>query len=245
MALWPREHGAYAQLLVPLAVSFALRSPTRGARLIAAGACFAFVATQPLRVVMRRRSGATRAARRLAMTSIGAVVMGMTGLALAPRSTVAVAGIVGAPAAITMVLLYRRREHSLGGELVAAVALCGAAAVVASASGLAWQRAAALWTAWTLGYGATIVAVHRVIARHKRPPSRFDRIVALGPSMVALLAIAAAAVRVEAVAAVPLATIATAIVLHPPRASRLRPVGMAIVVASIASALLVVGLAPT
>ena len=70
----------------------------------------------------------------------------------------------------------RRTEHTLGGELVAAVALTGAASVARVASGAAVQPALLHWLGWAIGFGATVIAVHRVIARHKRPAMLVDRL---------------------------------------------------------------------
>ncbi len=51
-SLWPREHGAYVQLLVPLLTALiATRGSAAGAA-IAIGACLAFLASEPLRVVL-------------------------------------------------------------------------------------------------------------------------------------------------------------------------------------------------
>src|SRR5262249_5958355 len=49
-SLWPREHGAYAQLGAPLATALARQVPTVPAALLAAAACCAFLANEPLLV---------------------------------------------------------------------------------------------------------------------------------------------------------------------------------------------------
>ncbi|HET7503266.1 MAG TPA: YwiC-like family protein [Kofleriaceae bacterium] len=54
-SLWPREHGAYVQLLAPLATAMVATRPTIAGAAIAAGACLAFLASEPLRVLLGAR----------------------------------------------------------------------------------------------------------------------------------------------------------------------------------------------
>jgi hypothetical protein len=240
-SLWPREHGAYAQLGAPLATALALAVPTPAAVVIAVAATCAFFANEPLLVVLGHRGRrlkdehGRRAAWRLAIAGGAAVAIGATGLALAPRDAVIAAGAVAVPTAALLVLAWRRAEHSLAGELVAAVALSGASAPVAVASGIAERAAIELWAAWAVGYACSVVAVHRVIARHRRPASRVDAFVVAGLAAVLAAVIAAASREPIAAVAVPLAAIATAVSIRPPPATRLRAIGVVLVVASIAS----------
>src|SRR5262249_31077882 len=97
-SLWPREHGAYAQLGAPLATAPALHIPTVPAALLAAAACCAFLANEPLLVVLGHRGKrmhdehGRRAAVRLAIVGGTAVAIGAVALVLAPRDARLVAG---------------------------------------------------------------------------------------------------------------------------------------------------------
>jgi hypothetical protein len=142
---------------------------------------------------------------------------------------------VALPAALVIALAWLRFEHSLAGELVAAIALPGAGAAVAVASGLPVMHAAMIWGAWTIGYACSVVAVHRVIARHRAGPAMIDRILIAACAGTTLAGIALAGWTPIAAVVVPLAASATGLVLHPPRANRLRAVGVALVIASIVS----------
>lgn len=242
-SLWPREHGAYVQLLAPLATALVLRTPAPAALLIAAGACLAFVASEPVRVLLghrgarRREVDAARAKRRAAFAAIGAVVCGATGLVLAPEARVAALAIA-VPVLVAGVLAWRRAMHSVAGEIVAAVALSGASVPVAVASGAALRGVLALWLAWCAGYAATVLAVHRVIAHHK---SRGDRITA---AVLAGALVAAAAVSLHqplALVALPLIALSAGVALRPPPATRLRAIGVALTIASVAAGALAFG----
>jgi hypothetical protein len=247
-SLWPREHGAYAQLLAPLVAAFASRGLALAGALLAIAAFAAFAANEPLLVargfrgVRRRELDGARARRRLAWLSACAVAAACGGFALAPAAIV-VAAIVAVPAAALVVLAWRRAERTLRGEIVAAIALPGAAAPVAVADGTAPSASIAVWAAWSLGYACTVIAVHRVIARHRSAASLRDRVVAVGLAAVACGAAAAVAIDRAAVVALPLAVAATALAIRPPSARRLRAIGIALVAASSLSIALAVAVA--
>lgn len=241
-SLWPREHGAYVQLAVPLVTALVVTRPTLSASSIAAGASLAFLASEPLRVVLGDRGrrlqeqAGARARRRLAVLVTAAVIAGGLGLALAPPAALAMAGAVLVPGAGVLALSRRRSIHTMFGESLAAVALAGAAAPVAIAGGLAPRDAAVIWAAWSLGYAATVIAVHHVIARHKRPASAAD--LARAAALVLLgAAIAALGLRdPTAWIAVPLVALAALVLIRPPRATRLRAVGIGFLLSSLLAA---------
>jgi hypothetical protein len=167
-------------------------------------------------------------------------VAGATGLVLGGAGVLLAAAIVAVPALALVAFAYRRAQHSAGGELLAAVALPGLSMPVAVASGMALADARLLWTAWSVAYVASVVAVHRMIARHRRPPTIVDGI--LVPAFVAAAIGAAllASSAAVAVVALPLLVLTTLVVVHPPRATHLRAVGIALVAMSAISIALAV-----
>lgn len=235
-SLWPREHGAYFQLAVPL-VAALVRHPSRAGSALAAAATFGFLAHEPLLVMLGHRGPRFLAARgRSARTRFvallsGAVILGALGLVVAP-SALAVAGCAALITVVALAIGSRGEIHTIGGELVATVALTGACGPVLVAGGVSTNAALATWLVWIAGFGATVVAVHRVLARHKQRPAVVDRILA-----VAFTSATTLAAIMEPVAA-PLVGVAAMLVIHPPRASRLRAVGLVIVAAALAGAAL-------
>ncbi len=229
--LWPREHGAYVQLAAPLAVALAL-APSLAGGLLAVGAAAAFVAHEPLLVLRGRRGRRAQAdhqaaARRaLALRAATAVGVGAAGLALAPGA-LPVAVAVSLAAALAYALSWRGQAHSLGGELVAAAAFAGAAAPVGVAGGLAAGSALHHWLMWSLAFASTIVAVHVVIASHRRRTSarRWLWWIGLLVASGAGLAITARGAPAAAAAA-PLWLVATTIAVVRPAATRLRQLGV-------------------
>ena len=249
-SLWPREHGAYFQLAIPLVTAGVVCGPTVPMVTLTLAACLAFLTNEPLLVVLGHRgprmlaSDGERARWRIALLSAGAVILGLTGLALAPAPTRFAAAIVAVPGVALVGFAWRRAEHTIAGELLAAIALPGASVPVLVAGRVALGIALAIWLAWSVGFGSTVVAVHRVIARHKREAAPIDLVLSLG-LLATVLAILGGAVTCAPLAiAVPLTSLATLLVISPPSASRLRAVGGATVAAAVTSgAIAVLGLA--
>lgn len=233
-SLWPREHGAYVQLLVPLLTALGSRVPTFAAALLAVAACAAFLANEPLLVVlghrgarMKARDG-DRARTRLAFLVALACATGGGGLTLAGGEASMIAALVALPCLAVMLLAWRRAEHTFAGEAIAAVAVSGLAAPVAVANGVSPATALWIWGAWSLGFGATVIAVHRVIARHRHPAGLADLVSAIG--MVAAVIAVILLSRASLYPALPLVVLAFGVILWPPRATRLRALGVAVTV---------------
>ncbi len=238
-SLWPREHGAYAQLAAPLASALLLWRPALPSVLLAIGAVLAFLANEPLLVTLGHRgkrirdSEGARARRLLAAFASGALLAGGSGLALAPHAFGS-AAIAAAPTALLVLFAVRRAQHSLTGEVLAAIALPAAAIPIAVASGALMERAVEHSLAWSLGYVASVIAVHRVLARNKHPATAADPAI-----LVALLALIAAcialALHVTPIAWLPLPLVAASCVLvaWAPPAKHLRAIGVALVASSV------------
>jgi len=221
--------------------------PSLAAVLLAIGAGLAFVASESLRVVTgargtrRKRIEGSRASRSLfAIGGLG-IAVAIAGLVLAPQAVPA-AALVAVPAALVAVLAGRRAIHAFAGELIAAIALAGAAVPVAVASSVPEAVALELWAGWSIGYASTVIAVHRVIARHR------DRELARGGWLIAGLVTAGIAIAIAAwfvwplVVAAPLILASAAVVAARLPATRLRAIGIGLSIVSIGSGALVLGL---
>jgi hypothetical protein len=245
-SLLPREHGAYFQLAIPLVAAGFSQVPGMAGAAVIAASCLAFLAHEPLLVLVgargqrRRSSDGRRAAIRGAVLAGSAVVLGAIGLLAAPSATLPVALLALAACAAMIAMVRRRTEHTLGGELVAAVALTGAASVARVASGSSVAPALLAWLGWAIGFGATVIAVHRVMARHKRPAGQIDRVLTVALFAGGGLLIATATRSSMSTIAAPLVLLAAALVAVPPRATRLRAVGVAIAVTAALSAVLAI-----
>jgi len=247
-SLLPREHGAYVQLATPLLVALIACGVTSAGLLFAIAAGLAFVSNEPLLIALGHRgrrlreSDGRRARAWFAVLAAGALVAGVAGLVLAPPDARLAAAAVAVPSAVLFVLGWRKQERTFLGETTAAIALTGAAAPVAVAAGMSLPNALALWLAWAVGYACTVVAVHRVIERHKRPPKRIDRVAAITLSTMTLASVTASVFTWHALVVIPFAASAAALVIAPPPATKLRAIGFALVGASLVSATLAISL---
>lgn len=239
--LLPREHGAYVQLLAPLTLSLALTGGNVAAALFAAAAIVGFVANESLLVVLGHRGKRAyqqhrqHAIRTLMVLVPAAVGMGVTAWFLSDWATRALSVALLVPTAAVVALGVKRQQRTMLGELFALVSLAGAAVPVATAAGMPVRDALYVLVAWMLGYGCSVIGVHRVIERGRQQRSATDFLLAIGFFCIACVVALGARKTFAFSPAVPLALAASVVAYLAPSPKRLRTIGFAMVGASIAS----------
>jgi hypothetical protein len=235
--LWPREHGAWGQLLYPLVCGLVLGRGAPAAWLLVVAAAAVFLAHESALVLLGQRgprlleSHGARARRWLLVLGSLAVAAGLVGLAMAPVAALVASVAAVALAVVVFALLARGLEKTTSGEIVAATALSSAVVPVALAGGAAASQTVAIFALWSLAYASATLSVRAVIARGKRRPW-------LVPAAVApLVAVASAAVFAGplgmsrlAWAFAPMGLFCAAVLLAPPKPRWLRAVGWALMV---------------
>lgn len=246
--LWPREHGTYVQLLAPLVAALIARSPTVAGVLFGVAACTAFLTSEAVlisrgaRGVRRQALDGARAARRARSLGVIALGTGTVALVLAPRTAIELVGLVALPAALALILAAQRKIHSLGGELIAAIALVGASAPVLAAAGASRYEAVAWWLVWSAGFATTVIAVRSVVIRHRKRDLR-EREARADAQIVAYILAGLLVVAIPATAiALPLMFASVLIALISPSAKRLFWVGIGLAIAAAGSAALAIAL---
>jgi hypothetical protein len=235
-SLWPREHGAYVQLLAPLATALAI-APTVPGLLFAAAACTGFLAMEAVMVARgarghkRRLLDGARAAGRARLLGAIAIANTLAALVLAPLAAIQLIALVAIPTTLAVYLASRRALHTLGGELVAATALAGAAVPVAAAGGISRGDVLVLWAAWSIGFATTIVAVRDVIANHRARRDQ-PRIASALVALLLWLGIAMLLLPLTAIA-LPLAVASLVVGIAMPSAHHVRTIGIALACTSI------------
>lgn len=249
--LIPREHGAYGQLGFPMLTALAAGRPAAASILLVVAAAAAFVAHEPVFVLMGQRG--PRAKRELALQAgrmlwgAGGVAIGagMIGVWLMPpplRWTVLV------PAALALAvapLIVWRAHKDVGGEVYLAATLSSVALPIGVASGLSSVNAALCAMVFALGFSAATLAVRGTIAVQRREPSIGLRFGAAALALADPCVIGAAALRMSAgplswTAALPLSLLAIGLALAPPPARHLYRIGWGLTAAAIATGVLLV-----
>ncbi len=249
----PREHGAWGQLAMPLATGLALGRPGATALLLVAGVVLAFVAHEPLLVVLGQRGRrvkealGARASRRLAVVGTGAVVAGVAALVLASPAVRLAALLPAALAAPVLPLVAARLEKTTAGELLVAAALSACAAPVGLAAGAPAPWAWGAVVTWFLSFAAATLPVRATLLWARTKGARETRpLAAAGAAAIGIAALAVAAGGLlpwpAAVGVLPTAIAATAVAIAKVRPQQFTRVGWSLVAAStVTLVVLVVG----
>ena len=172
-SLLPKEHGAYAELAVPMLAALTAGAPGASALLLATGAWAFFLGHEPALVLLGRRGERARtehrerAVTRLLMLGLTGAVLGSLGLLLAPPVVRWASLAVVALAAVFAALVALGDERSTAGEILAAITLAGAAFPVGLASGIDVSTAARAWLVWSLGFVAVVIPARSIGARRR------------------------------------------------------------------------------
>jgi YwiC-like protein len=244
--LFPKEHGAYGQLLFPIATAFAIgRITLPGLALAGAGIC-AFIAHEPLLVLIGRRG--PRAAREQGSRALrwatafagAALILGVLAAAFLPAAA-RIALILTAALAIGLgAFIAVDREHTMGGECWMSATMGAFAAPMALGAGVSTQAAATAAAALAAAFVAPTLGVHAVIAFTRHPPALEARLICLVAviGIVVMLSVFASRGLISGSgtwAAVPASAAACGLAARPPSARRLRGVGWTLVATSTAA----------
>ncbi|MGE3510164.1 MAG: YwiC-like family protein [Vicinamibacterales bacterium] len=246
--MWPKEHGAYGQLLFPIVTALAMGRPSLTAFALALGAVAVFVAHEPLLVMAgargrrAQRELGPRARRWLAgLASLAAAAVWTAWIRVPPgtRWTWLV------PLSIALVAAWssiRGQERTTAGEAVAGVALSSASFPVGVAAGLAVPVAAGCTAAFVVGTMAATLSVRGIIGRARGVSGAPGPLVVAVVSLGLVLLVAALAglgavhpAGVWGAFPVTLAALAVAVVAPAPR--HLRRVGWTLIAATALAAL--------
>ena len=254
-SMLPHEHGAWGQLAMPLLTALAIGRPTVAALLLTAAVVLAFVAHEPLLVLLGQRGrraiqeDGARARRWLAATG---------GLARAParpgsRSRRALARLAlvrarGARGRSSRCSCWRRLEKTTAGEIIVAAALASAgsrrrarrrtraarAALAARSRGSSRSRPRR---------SAVQVILVRVRSKGARDPGRLHAVLAAGVAALAFALVGAGLPAALGWAVLPTALFSVVVCLGRFSPKRLRELGWALVGSSLVTlVVLVVGL---
>ncbi len=241
--LSPKEHGAYAILMVPVFSSLAISGCNTVALGVAVASIAGFFAHEPLLVTLGHRGArAKRLAPQAKPRSIKLIaVAGIAGaLAMAGGDDATRAALIGCllAAAVSFALAVAGKHKTLGGQLFGVIGLSAPSVAIVSSSGLSVSHALVIWSVWLVGFTSTTLAVRGVIAAQKRRPrllywsalSVTTPVTFAGPVLGNPLTLAA----------LPMVVGAWGLMFFPPPAKYLKRVGWTLVAVTLATALIVV-----
>jgi hypothetical protein len=254
MLLIPKEHGAYGQMAFPIVTSLAVAGVTAPALLITLAVVAAFLAHEPLLVLLGKRGArAKREHGRQALwwfagTFITAAAAGVGAYWLASPAVRWSLPLPAAPALAVAAAIPAGREKGAAAEIGVALAFSAVAVPVCLAAGANAGTAAAVATVFGLVFVAGTLAVRAVILAARAPRSleaRSTRAAVLLLSGVAGVALASAAMRgvlpwTALCAAAPGLGVAAWLAVVSPQPTRLRRIGWALVAVTAAGALILV-----
>jgi hypothetical protein len=253
----PREHGAYAELLFPIVTVFLGGSPTMASWLLAVGAIAAFLANEPLLVLVGQRgtrlqrSEGDRAKRALLIFSMFALLAGVSGIVMAPRPA-QLAVVLPVLLGGTLILLaIQGLERSVFGETLAAAALSATAVPIGLSAGLDLTASLAIALIWAVVALLGTSVVRLTVSRTKAKTEDEERTVALKRALLIAACVFVIAIGVAApfgsrlglwvlAAAVPVALVVLVMAALRPTARRLRLMGWSLVAANLVSLIAVV-----
>jgi len=248
--LFPREHGAYGQLLFPLLSALLIGHPSAGAYLLAASAVAAFLAHEALLVVLGQRGRRAMreegvdARRSLALFGGFCAVTGTVSLVVASFEALSYLLVPLILGVFVAVALFTHRERSTGGELLVAAALSSVSLPVAIAGSVPRLAALTLFIVFAAVFVSATVGVRSMIGRVGKaggPPRGASA--ALTLAILAGLAVAAQGNRLAPVAplaALPVCAVCLGLSVRPPSPKFLRPVGWTLIGATALTAVILV-----
>jgi hypothetical protein len=253
----PREHGAYSELLFPIVTVFLGGTPTTSTWLLALGAIGAFLANEPLLVLVgqrgtrMQREESERAKRALLIFSLIAFGAGIAGLLLAPRPAQYAISVPLLLGVALVMLAIQGLERSMVGECWAAATLSSIAIPLGLSAGLGLTATLAVALIWLTTSLLGTAVVRLTVARTKAKTDEDLRRVRLKRGLLILVCLLVVAVGVAApfgsrgglwvlAAALPVAVVVLVMAALRPTARRLRLMGWSLVAANLCSLIAVV-----
>jgi len=259
--MWPREHGAYGQLAFPLVTALAIAGVALPAVLIAVATIAAFLAHEPLLVVLgrrgprSRRDQASRAEVWLVVTGTVTLAAGAAAIWLAPTDSRWSFLVPLVPTALLIGALVSDREKTGAGEIAAATAFSFVAIPLCVVAGTSLSTAFSVGIAFASLFAASTLGVRVVILkvrgggdpRKVRVSRRLLVILTAGVAVGLVIAAMRALLPWTTLLAIgPGLLVAVLVALRPPAPTRLRIVGWTLVSTStVAAAILIAALART
>ncbi|WP_413431992.1 YwiC-like family protein [Crateriforma spongiae] len=240
VSLKPKEHGAYAIVMIPLFSALLSVGPSWVGVAIVVASLAGFFAHEPILVAMGHRGGRVQRgapwARALALGLLGlAVAAGAFALWSADLPTRIALLACLALSTLCFAIAIVRLHRTLGGQLLGVAGLSLPCMPILLDGGLDRSNSLLVWLVWLLGFASTTLAVRAVIAIQKRQTTVASWI-GLEFTTAATIGLVVNQVWLP-LAAVPMIAGGWGLMFWPPPAKHLRRVGWTLVAATMLTAL--------
>lgn len=170
--LYPKEHGSYAIVGVPLASALIIGGVNAVSFLTSIAAIAGFVAHEPLMVALGRRGhraqcATPHAAIRMTLWFCLAMGSGIAALYLAPHGVRVALALCLLFAGVAFMTSISGRHRSLIAQIFDIMSLTLPSSVVLMAGGVHYSVAVQFWFAWVVGRIATTASVRSAIASQR------------------------------------------------------------------------------
>ena len=246
--MWPKEHGAYGQMAVPLAAALMAGGVRMPSLCLALAVVAAFVAHEPLLVLLGRRGARARreafarAAGWLAVTATVAFAAGLAGMWTMPEKARWTLLVPMAPATLLAAAVAANREKGVLGEAAAALAFSCASVPVCLAGGGPTAGAFGIAAVFAGVFVAETLAVRAMLVASRGggdvSAAKRTRAWAVMAAVIAVAGLSAAwqldlLSGAAPLAAAPGLVVALWLAAAPPQPTRLRQVGWTLVATAI------------
>ncbi len=249
--MFPKEHGAYGQLLFPLATALAIARPGVSSLALAGAAMAAFVAHEPLLVLTGQRGARAARERRdqawrwFGAFATSAAVLGAVGIARMPPGGRVALLIPAVLAAVLAAIIAIHREHTTGGEIVSALTFASLSLPVAIASRAADVAAITCALVYAGTFVVATLSVRAIIVWTRHPLGRMTRVgacVAAAAVIAVLLALVREGwvTRIAPWAALPVCVLGFVLAAWAPPPKHLRTFGWFLIGATLLQAVLLI-----
>ncbi|WP_231617301.1 YwiC-like family protein [Novipirellula aureliae] len=246
----PKEHGAYAILIIPVLTSFAAVGVSWVGVFVAAASVAGFLAHEPLLVMIghrgqRARRSATTASRYLLTLTVICIASGVASL-ISGNVAVRVA-LIGCVvlATLSFGVAFAGRHRTPLGQTAGVIGLSAPCVPILLAGGMGTGDALKTWVVWLLGFAATTLAVRSVIAFQKH---RNRMLHWTGLTAISVFPLSMFVWWMDAndwvLPVIPMVLASWYLMIQPPPAKRLKQIGWSLVGATVLTAISVVVVIP-
>ncbi len=242
-SLLPKEHGAYAMLLIPIATALLRSGPTMVGTCVAVAAVAGFLAHEPMLVArghrgQRAQTGAPHAGQRFLLWLLLALVAGGAAFGFGNIHVRFSLGICFLFAVVNFGLSAAGYHRKTAVHLWGMLGLSLPCISILLAGGESVAQALSFWGVWIAGFMATMLGVRGMLANQKHQPRQLHMFAMA--ALTVLIGVGASLGCIWSLATLPMIGVNWYLLISPPHLKQLKRVGWVMVAGAVTTALLTI-----